>query len=147
MSFQNESGMIRWRIHLKSPPEEVYSFLATDTGRAAFWAESAAEVDGKIRFQFPDGQIWNGRVLVADPPETFQVEYFGGSVTTFRLSRDPIGGTDLLLTDEGVNPEDRLEVIAGWVSVLMALKAAVDYGIDLRNHNPQRTWNQGYADN
>jgi len=38
-------------------------------------------------------------------------------------------------------------VLAGWVSVLMALKAAVDHGVDLRNHDPQRTWDQGYADN
>jgi hypothetical protein len=30
--------------------------------------------------------------------------------------------------------------------VLLALKAAVDHGIDLRNHDPRRTWDRGYAD-
>ncbi len=39
----------------------------------------------------------------------------------------------------GVPEEDRTEVIAGWVSVLMALKAAVDFSVDLRNHDPVRT--------
>jgi hypothetical protein len=53
----------------------------------------------------------------------------------------------LILTDQGVPEEDRIEIIAGWVSVLMALKASVDFGIDLRNHDPQRTWNECYVEN
>jgi hypothetical protein len=39
------------------------------------------------------------------------------------------------------------EVLPGWVSVLMALKAYVDHGVDLRNHDAARTWDQGYCDN
>jgi hypothetical protein len=39
------------------------------------------------------------------------------------------------------------EVNAGWVSVLMALKAAADFRVDLRNHDTRRTWSQGYCDN
>jgi hypothetical protein len=38
-------------------------------------------------------------------------------------------------------------VAAGWVSVLLALKAAVDFGVDLRNHDPERTWSTGFVDN
>jgi hypothetical protein len=81
------------------------------------------------------------------PPRTFKVEYYGGSITTFELSPDGSGGTDLRLTDQGVPAEDRTEVIAGWVSVLMALKASVDFGIDLRNHDPRRTWDDGFVEN
>lgn len=55
--------------------------------------------------------------------------------------------TDLTLSDAGVPAADRAEVTAGWVSVLLALKAAVDFGVDLRNHDRQRTWGTGYADN
>jgi hypothetical protein len=29
----------------------------------------------------------------------------------------------------------------------MALKAAADFGVDLRNHDRQRTWEQGYVEN
>lgn len=53
----------------------------------------------------------------------------------------------MTLTDVGVPLEDRTEVIAGWVSVLMALKGAVDFGIDLRTHDPDRHWEKGYVDN
>jgi hypothetical protein len=47
------------------------------------------------------------------------------------------------LTDTANDAETR----AGWVSVLLALKAAADHGVDLRNHDPARTWETGYADN
>ncbi|HEX6386857.1 MAG TPA: SRPBCC domain-containing protein, partial [Anaerolineae bacterium] len=96
---------------------------------------------------FPDGQRWSGRILEQQPPRRFVVEYFGGSMTTFELADDGAGGTDLTLSDAGVPAADRAEVTAGWVSVLLALKAAVDFGVDLRNHDPRRTWDTGYADN
>jgi hypothetical protein len=31
--------------------------------------------------------------------------------------------------------------------VLLCMKAAVDHGVDLRNHDEKRSWWQGYADN
>jgi len=142
-----DPGLIRWRLHLVSPPERVFECLATGAGRARFWAESAVEQDGVIHFLFPGGQSWQGRILVSDPPRLFRLVYYGGSTTTFRLEEDDFGGTDLTLTDEGVPPADHAAVTAGWVSVLMALKAAVDFGADLRNHDPARSWDQGYADN
>lgn len=141
------AGRIEWRVHLRSPPSEVYALLSTDTGRARFWAESAVEVVGAIEFRFPNGETWRGRILVREPPKRFVVEYFGGSRTTFELEEDGRGGTDLTLTDERVPDEWWPEVKAGWVSVLMALKASVDYGVDLRNHDPARTWDQRYAEN
>ena len=120
--------------------------LNTDAGRARFWAESAIERDGAIEFVFPNGAVWRGEILAREP-NRFAVRYYGGSTTTFELSDDGAGGTDLRLTDAGVPEADRAEVIAGWVSVLMALKAAADFGIDLRNHDPARTWDQGYLEN
>jgi hypothetical protein len=66
---------------------------------------------------------------------------------TFTLSDGGQGGTDLTLTDTGVPAQDRAEVTTGWVSVLLALKAAADFGADLRNHDPARSWEQGYVEN
>lgn len=147
MTFQPEPGVIRWKLHLKTPPAQVYALLATGTGRAKFWAEAAEENGGEIHFHFPNGWAWRGKILEAVPPARFRLEYYGGSLTTFELRADGSGGTELLLSDEGVPPADRCEVVAGWVSVLMALKAAADFGVDLRNHDPERTWDQGYAEN
>ena len=60
------------------------------------------------------------------PPVRFGVRYFGGSTNTFELIEEGAGGTDLTLTDVSVPAADRTEVVAGWVSFLLALKAAVD---------------------
>jgi hypothetical protein len=38
-------------------------------------------------------------------------------------------------------------VTAGWVSVLMQLKAAVQFHVDLRNHSRERSWEKGYVEN
>jgi uncharacterized protein YndB with AHSA1/START domain len=132
---------IRWRVHLASSPEAVYELLTTEEGRAQFWAESAVERDGAIEFTFPNGMRSRAAVLAAETPTRFAVDYFG-SRTTFELEPDGDGGTDLSLSGEG-----DAEVLAGWVSVLLALKAAADFGVDLRNHDPGRTWRQGYCDN
>jgi len=147
MTFQDDPDAIRWRLHLRSPIDRVYQALSTGAGRQSFWAESALEQDGVIHFVFPNQATWDGEILEAAPPYRYSVRYYGGSTATFTLEDDGQGGTGLALTDSGVPAEDRIEVIAGWVSVLMALKAAVDFGIDLRLHEPTRNWDQGYVEN
>ena len=134
--------MVRWRLHLASPPESVYRLLATGDGRSRFWAEAAAEGEGVISFRFPDGSTYAGRIVTADPPALFEVDYFGAPAR-FELAPDGGGGTDLTLTHEDDHPDTR----PGWVSVLLALKAAADFGVDLRNHDPARSWEQGFVDN
>jgi len=147
MSFQNNPNAIRWRLHLKSPIAKVYQALSTDLGRASFWAESAIERDGVIHFIFPNNVTWDARVIHAIPPHKYAVLYYGNSIATFEIEEDGHGGTDLTLTDSGVPAQHRTEVIAGWVSVLMALKAAVDFGVDLRAHDAERHWDSGYVEN
>lgn len=147
MNFQADPHKIRWRLHLRSPVDKVFQMLATDDGRARFWAESATEQDGIIRFVFPNGVTWDGEIVEAIPPHKYTVRYYGNSFATFELADDGKGGADLTLTDSGVPAQDRSEVIAGWVSVLMSLKAAVDFGVDLRGHDATRHWGTGYVEN
>jgi uncharacterized protein YndB with AHSA1/START domain len=145
--FQPDPDSVAWRVHFSSNREAVYRALASDEGRAASWAESAAESDGQIEFRFPNGARLTSRILERSHPERFVMTYFGGTTVSFELADDSHGGTDLLVRETGFAGADRAENLAGWVSVLLALKAAVDHGIDLRNHDPARTWDQGYVDN
>jgi uncharacterized protein YndB with AHSA1/START domain len=147
MRFQNDPNTIRWRLHLISPIAMVYQALSTDAGRASFWAESASEQNGEIHFVFPNNITWDARVIHAIPDHKYAVLYYGNSIATFELDEDSQGGTDLTLTDSGIPAQHRAEVIAGWVSVLMALKATVDFGIDLRAHDTERNWDNGYVEN
>jgi uncharacterized protein YndB with AHSA1/START domain len=146
MPYEPETGRITWRIHLSSSPSTVFEFLTTDTGRSRFWAESTIERDGTISFQFPNGMSTTTKVRVHQAPHRFALTYFGSHVE-FLLEDDGNGGTDLTLTDDAPPADDRWETVAGWVSVLLALKAAADFRVDLRNHDPERSWDAGYADN
>jgi uncharacterized protein YndB with AHSA1/START domain len=136
---------IRWRLRLRSAPEAVYDLIATPAGRARFWADAAEEREGLIDFRFSNGQRLASHVLERTRPSRFRLTYFGGSEVTFDLA--PVDGdTDLTLTETGVPPEERAQNEAGWVSVLLTLKAAADFGVDLRSHEPGCTWEQGYVD-
>jgi len=146
MSFQEKLGTIRWKMHFASSPEKVFDALSTDLGRASYWAESAPEVNGHITFNILNYEPFSGRVLRCERPRVFALEYFG-TIVEFALTDDSRGGTDLSLVATEVDESIRMEMVAGWVSVLMAMKAAVDHGVDIRNHDPSRSWGDGYADN
>jgi hypothetical protein len=124
----------------------VYRLLATPEGRSRFWAQSADESEGKIQFQFTNGQRLESTVFEKQEPERFVLSYFGGSRVTFEVASDGRGGTDLTLTEEDVPSNEYNDNLAGWVSVLLTLKGVADFGVDLRNHDPDRTWKQGYID-
>lgn len=118
MSFQPEPGTIDWKMHFASSREKAFAALATDAGCAGYWAESAAEVDGTITFHILNYEPFAGRVLRNDKPSTFTLEYFG-TVVQFSLQDDGNGGNDLALHAPEVGESIRMEMLAGWVSVLM----------------------------
>jgi uncharacterized protein YndB with AHSA1/START domain len=132
-------------MHLPIPPERVYQALDTETGRAAFWARAAPERNGEIEFRFANGCVHTGRVLERRPAEVWAVDYLAGEAR-FELAPDGCGGTDLLLTHRDVPPEEWNEVHAGWLNVLFPLKAWLVHGVELRNQDPARSWDEGYAD-
>lgn len=140
---------IVWRVHLRSAPATVFAMLGTDAGRERFWAErSRSTTDGAgFELEFPNGQRLTCRVLAREAPRKFAVEYFGGSRAEFHLASDGRGGTDLTLTETGVPAAEWAENYAGWVSVLLVLKAACDHGIDLRARDSARTWDQRFVEN
>lgn len=145
MTAQNE---VRWKLHLASPPERVYAMLASDEGRAQFWPETSVERDGEMVFTFlSEPQPFTFKILEQSPPSRFVFHYFGDTTVSFELASDGGGGTDLTMSETGFPSEShRQENYAGWLQVLLNLKAAVDFGVDLRNHDPVRTWAQGYCE-
>lgn len=145
MRGDQPGGAIQWRMHIPMSPEHVYAVLDSDEGRAAFWAESSVEKGGHIEFRFINGYTCRSKVLARQRPHLWAIDYIDGPVR-FELSSDGAGGTDLLLTQEGVDPGEWNEVHAGWLNVLFPLKAWLVHGVDLRNHDPTRSWNDGYAD-
>ena len=138
---------IRWRVCLTTSADAAYRMLTTDDGRRAFWADSADEVEpGVIEFKFRSGETWRSRILERRPPTRFRLSYFNGSDLTFDLDQDTARRTVVTVTEIGLPYDDWLDNYAGWVSVLMNFKAAIEFGIDLRNDVPDRSWRMGFVD-
>jgi len=134
------------RLHLESEPERVFELLSTDEGRESFWVSRCRQHGDAITFSFPNGESLISRILESSRARRFSFTYFQDTVVTVELT-EVAAGTDLVLRETGVSAEDLIENRAGWVSVLMNLKARADHGVDLRNHDPARTWTKGYVDN
>lgn len=145
MPIPSTKDEIVWRVHLATDPATVHRLLASDEGRASFWAESAEEREGGIHFVFVNGVRTVAPILRNEAPGLFELEYFGDRVR-FEIAPDGEGGTDLTLVHLDPPTSGREEILAGWLNVLFPLKAQADFGIDLRTHDPERTWEQGYID-
>ncbi len=137
---------VTWKTRLSADPEAVYAMLATAEGRGRFWAEDAVERGGVIHFVFSDGTEERSEILERNAPHLFRLRYFN-SPTRFDIMPHEAGGSVLTVHAEDVPEEEHLDVHAGWVSVLMALKAALDFNIDLRNHSKAESWRQGFVEN
>ncbi len=137
---------ITWKLHLKASSEQVFDLLSSPEGMMKFWVEKASQKNDQIHFTFPNGQTYTARILKFLPGKEFHLIYFD-TVVKFYLKPLEKQGTDLILLNEQIPEDDLLEVHAGWVSVLMNLKAVADFDSDLRNHNSDKTWDQGYVNN
>jgi hypothetical protein len=132
-------GLAQWKVFCKSGPSEVYRAISTPLGRERFWASSAQESDRVIAFVLPDGRADESRIERADQDRLYRVRYFGQTIT-FVLTADASGGTELTLSADAVDAQAG----ANYVSLLLRLKALVDFGVDLRNGDEGRT--TGYVD-
>lgn len=124
------------KVYCASAAADVYRAVSTVLGRERFWAASAQESGGVISFVLADGRTDECRIEEAVRDRHYRLRYFGRRLT-FTLEPTE-SGTDLMLAFD--NPADAPE----FVSLLLRLKASVDFGVDLRNHDASRS--TSYAD-
>jgi hypothetical protein len=115
-------------------------------GRERFWARSAPESEGAIEFSFHGGERLHAPIEQRQRPHCFSLRYFAGSLAVFELQDDGASGTELTFTESDAPELVIAENRCGWVSVLLALKASVDFGVDLRNRDARRSWEDHYVD-
>jgi uncharacterized protein YndB with AHSA1/START domain len=136
---------IIWRLHTAAPPERIWELLTTDRGRESFWAETSRSEGDRFILGFQMGVEGECRIVETVPASRFAFSYFGTHVL-IELAPDGEGGTDLALTNSEVPDEEYEDMLPGWLNVLLPLKAAADFGVDLRTHDPARTWRERYVD-
>ena len=131
-------------VHFASAPEAVWQAGRPMRWRERFWAEASLGDEDGFDLGFINGETLRVEIVEARPDALLVFRYFGGSTVTLEFAPDGSGGCDLRLREQGA-PEP-IGNYAGWVSVLLACKAAVDFGIDLRSHDPGRSWDSGFVD-
>jgi uncharacterized protein YndB with AHSA1/START domain len=136
---------IVWRLALAAAPEEVFALLDTDEGRERHWARSSHATPEGFDLEFSGGLQEEVKVIDCRPPHRMTIRYFG-STAALDLSPREGGGCDLQVTCRCDDPNEWMHFYPGWVSWLLVLKAAADFGVDLRNGSPERTWSQRYVD-
>ena len=146
LAMNEHNRSLTWRLSLRASIADVFALLATDRGRESFWVERSTSRGDFIVLEFPSGQQLECLVFEQRPPIRFVLSYFEDTELRFELSAEG-SGTAITLRERGLSAEHFAENRAGWVSVLLNLKARADFGIDLRNHDRERTWAQGYPDN
>ena len=135
---------IVWRLHLSSAVERVYSAWADTAQHPRFWCERSEATATGFRLEFIDGTVEACELLESEPNRRLLFRYFGCPVEITLAAAE--GGTDLTLRTTGATGDEWADVHAGWLNVLLPFKAFVDHGIDLRNHDPRRTWREGVVD-
>jgi hypothetical protein len=135
-----------WRVNLSAPRELLFDLLTPDLESDPYRASTIGQFDGENGWIAPEGAHLKNATLDLLPPRRIVANYAGGGVATLDLTDDGRGGTDLRLTDIGQVAEDRTELVAGWVSMLLALKASVDFSIDLRDHDHRTFWTGAYVE-
>ena len=137
--------LIVWRLSLASPRADVFGLLDTDEGRERFWAVRSREREGGFELEFPGGLTSFVEVVEREPPARLAVRYFGSDVELLLAERED-GGCLFEARCRCDDPAAWVEMHPGWVSWLLVLKAAADFGVDLRNGSPERAWPQRYVD-
>jgi uncharacterized protein YndB with AHSA1/START domain len=135
---------IVWRLRLSAAPERVFSAWLSPDDHVGFWSERSEQDPEGFRLEFIDGTVALCRVIESVSPSHIRMHYFGAQVD---ITLEPLdGGTDLKLTAQNVPVDEWQDVFAGWLNVLLPFKAWVDFGVDIRSHDPKRTWHEGYVD-
>ncbi len=135
---------LQLKVLLRSPPIAVFEFFTTHEGRERFLCETSTDNLGEALLTFPNGE----RTTIVDVQRVtgrrFRFTYFSDPV---QVEFDAAGEGTIVTLTTTVAAAEAEEIRAGWVSVLLALKTAADFGKYLRNHDRSRCWDQDFVDN
>ena len=135
-----------WRVLINATAADVYRAVSTDEGRAGFWVATSRSTASGITLEFFDGTSWTGRMLRATPDRAVELTYLGGGTVVLEILPVSQSQCIVAVTDRPTNPVDWLANYAGWVAVLLNLKATAEFGVDLRNRDGARSFEQGFVD-
>lgn len=141
------------RVLIKAPPLRVFKAW-TDPAEIVRWFTVKAELEprkgGRLYFEWLAGDKFEGKIIRVRKPNLL-VFPFGskGEEVEVKISKVK-GGSLVELRQYGMktSPNDKVSMHlgcqTGWTFFLANLKAWLEHKIDLRGHDPSRSYRQGY---
>ncbi len=145
-------------MHLQTTQQAVFRAWSTSQGLESFFIRQAmftspegaprrpdevAHAGDSYHFKFVHNFELGGQVLEVDEPNRFKFTFGGTMTVAIDISALEDGRTRCLLTqggiptDESERPYSHMNCRSCWIYFLMALKARLEHGIELRDLNPQ----------
>lgn len=142
------------KIALAVPPERVFRAW-TDQSDIVNWFLSKAILEpikgGRFYMEFLTGQSGDERVLGIRKNIYFCFTFGKDGETVEVTLKKTKTGTDCILHQFGMKKTEKSRVMwhmgcrNGWVFFLTNLKAYLEHGVDLRSHDPKKTYKDGYV--
>jgi len=141
------------RIEIKASPEKVFRAW-TDDKIITRWFPIRAVIEprknGRLYFEWMTGDKLETKVVAVRRPNRL-VFPFGSNNEEVAVTIRKVPGGSLcelhqygMKTDPGSRVTMHLGCQVGWTFFLANLKAYLEHGIDLRGHDPRRSYRQGY---
>lgn len=141
------------KIEIAAPPERVYAAWTT-AAEVEAWFSVRCEIDaragGRLFYEWLGGDRLEANVIAARKNRELRIP-FGPKGEEVRVVFTKIrGGTLCTLEQTGMrtSPKQKIEMHlgckTGWVFFLTNLKAYLEHGLDLRSHDPRRSYRTGY---
>lgn len=143
----------RLKIEIAAKPEKVFRAW-TDDRIVPRWFCVKAEIEpkkkGRLYFEWLGGDKLETRIIDIKKNRLFLFP-FGPKGEKVKLTIIPLkkgSGLELHQYDMKTTPKDRWAMHkgceTGWTFFLANLKAYLEHGIDLRSHDPKKSYRQGY---
>lgn len=140
-------------VFIKKPVARVFAAW-TDDRQIVRWFPEKAEIEprkgGIVRWEWLAGDKLDKQILVCQRNRQFDFPFGDkGEMVSVRF-RAVKGGTICSLTQSGMKntPQGRVMYtgcMQGWTFFLTNLKSWLEHGIDLRSHDPKRSYRQNYV--
>lgn len=151
--FSYDWTQFKQRVFIRAKREKVYRAWTDEREIVKWFCEKAAiepRKGGRLYFEWLGNDKLDSTVITARKPSKF-VFPFGGKSVEVAISLSAVkGGTVVQLHQYNMTTSPRMKVNMhmgckeGWAFFLANLKSWLEHGVDLRDHNPKRSYVQGY---
>ena len=141
------------KIEIAAAPERVYRAW-TDASELSAWFSVRAEIEprkgGRLFFEWLGGDRLETNVLAVRQNREIRFPFGSRGEEVRVLLRKVKGGTLCTLEQTGMKTSSKQKIEmhmgckTGWAFFLANLKAYLEHGIDLRSHEPRKSYRTGY---